>query len=333
MEEYAFKRSSPEEDRIGIRTDGVVIIKDGYLVYERYASEYDASKRHLIWSASKSVTNAIFGVAVKDGYVQLDEPAYLDYAPLNREETHPITINHLLRMSSGLYSNEMYESSPLQSTVNNMLFSAGHLDMGAFAAEQPVVAPPDTQWEYSSLTSTLLMAILKDKIDTATYDDYPWTGLFDPIGIKSAVFERDVSGTFVGSSYVHITPRDMARFGFLFLNDGIWDGEQILAKDWVTYSTTVVPAMQTTKLTPEDLEGGTYGAQWWLNRSVPEWGIPIPFPDVPEDMFYASGHWGQAIFIILSLDMVIAYTADNRDDSMDYNQFLKLILEGVSTGS
>ncbi len=332
MEQYAFTRSSPESERQGIRTDGVVIIKDGYLVYEKYASEYNAEKRHLIWSASKSVTNAIFGVAVKDGFVRLDDPAYLDYSPLNREETHTITINHLLRMSSGLYSNEMYESSPLDSTVNAMLFSTGHQDMGAYAALQPVIAPPDTHWEYSSLTSTLLMAILKNKMEPRIYDAYPWKGLFDPIGMKSAVFEMDVSSTFVGSSYVHLTPRDMARFGFLFLNDGVWDGEQILAEDWVRYSTTVAPAMQTTKLTVDDLSEGTYGAQWWLNRSAPEWGIPIAFPDAPEDLFYASGHWGQAIFVIPSMDMVIAYTADNRDDSMDYNHFLKLILEGISDG-
>jgi CubicO group peptidase (beta-lactamase class C family) len=100
----------------------------------------------------------------------------------------------------------------------------------------------------------------------------------------------------------------------------------------VRYSTTVAPAMQTTQLDEATRKGGTYGALWWLNRAVPEWGLPRAFPDAPEDLFYADGHWGQSIFVIPSLDMVIAVTADNRDGSFDTNQFLKLLLQGVQAG-
>jgi CubicO group peptidase (beta-lactamase class C family) len=333
MEAYTFQRSGSEAERAGIRTDGVVIIKDGYLVYERYAGGFNADQRHLIWSCSKGVTNALIGIALKEGLIQVSDPVYRYYPPLDRSDTRTITFDHLLRMSSGLYTNESYEASPLKSTVNAMLFSAGHQDMGAYAAKQPVIAPPGSHWEYSSLTTTLIMAILKNTLDGKTYAEYPWTRLFDPLGMRSAVWERDVSGTFVGSSYVYLTPRDMARFGFLFLNDGVWEDQRLLPQDWVRYSTTVAPAMQTTKLSPQDRLGGSYGAEWWLNRAVPEWDIPRAFPDAPEDLFYANGHWGQTIFVIPSLDMVIAITADNRDDSFDTNHFLKLILDGVKAGS
>jgi CubicO group peptidase (beta-lactamase class C family) len=333
MEQYAFPPRTSGTDRTGVRTDGVVIIRDGYLVYEHYSGGYAAGKPHLIWSASKSVTNAMVGIALRKGLLSLDDPVYRYYPTLDRPDTRAITINHLLRMSSGLYANEGFESSPFGSTVNNMLFSLGSRDMGLFAASQPVIAQPDRHWEYSSLTSTLLMAVLKNTLDANTYATYPWVELFGRLGMRSAVWERDASGTFVGSSYVYLSPQDMARFGYLFLNDGLWDGQRILQEGWVRYSTTVAPAMKTTRLQAADLKEGTYGAQWWLNRAVPEWGLPKAFPDAPEDLFYASGHWGQAVFVIPSLDMVIVITADDRDDTFDWNQFLKLILEGVQKAS
>lgn len=329
MEAYAFRRTGAEAERLGIRTDGVVIIKDGYLVYERYAGGFNQDKRHLIWSCSKSVTNALYAIAVKEGRLKVSDRAYRYYPALAGGGHRGITIDHLLRMSSGLYTNESYEASPLRSTVNAMLFTTGHSDMAAYAASQPLEAAPGAKWEYSSPTSNLLMAMLKNTMDAATYRDYPWTRLFGPLGMRSAVWERDAAGTYVGSSYVYITPRDMARFGFLFLNDGIWEGTRLLPEGWVNYCTTVAPAMRTTPLSPKERAEGAYGAQWWLNRAVPEWNIPRAFPDAPEDLFYASGHWGQQIFVFPSLDMVIAITADNRDESFDDNHFLKLILEGL----
>ncbi len=326
MEAYAFPPAGSEVDP---HTDGVVIIKDGYLVYEKYAGVYGPHVRHIIWSASKSVTNAMYGVAVNRSLLKLSDPAYKYYPPLDRPQAREITLDDLLRMSSGLYTNEGFESSPFGSTVNTMLFSLGSKDMGAYAASQKITAKPGTHWEYSSPTSVLLMAILRNTMSADEYASFPWTGLFDRIGMRSAVWERDGAGTFVGSSYVYLTPRDMARFGYLFLNDGVWDGEQILPEDWVRYSTSVAPAMGTTELREDEIEEGSYGAQWWLNKAMPEWGIPSPFPDPPEDMFYASGHWGQAIFVIPSLDMVIVIVADDRDAVCDWNLFLKKILEGV----
>ena len=329
MEAYAFTRTGPESERAGIRTDGVVIIKDGYLVYERYAGGFSKDKRHLIWSCSKSFTNALYGIAVKEGRLKVSDPAWRYYPPLDRGEHRRITIDHLLHMSAGLYTNESYEASPLKSTVNAMLFTTGHRDMAAYAASQALEAAPGTKWEYSSPTANLLMAMLKNTMDASTYTAYPWTRLFEPLGMRSAMWERDTAGTYVGSSYVYINPRDMARFGFFFLNDGIWEGRRLLPEGWVKYSTAVTPAMRTTRLSEKDRAEGAYGAQWWLNRAVPEWNIPRAFPDAPEDLFCASGHWGQQIFVIPSLDMVIALTADNRDGSFDDNHFLKLILEGL----
>jgi len=148
--------------------------------------------------------------------------------------------------------------------------------------------------------------------------------------MKKVVWERDVAGTFVGSSYIFTTSQDMARFGYLFLNDGIWEGKRLLPQGWVAYSTTIAPAYYTTKLSKSDMADPAYGALWWLNRDIPEKNMKRAFPDAPDDMFIAMGHWGQYIFIIPSLDMVIVYTGDNRDDAFNINTFLKLIIDSIS---
>jgi len=329
MEAYAFKRTGPEEERQGIRTDAVVIIKNGYLVYEKYAGGFDREKMHITWSDSKSFTNAIYGIAMKEGRLKLDEPAWKYYPSLNRGKHRNITVDHLMRMSSGLYSNETYEASPVKSTVNAMLFTTGHSDMAAYAASQELEADPGTRWEYASPTPNLLMAMLKKTMTAAEYERYPWDRLFNVIGMKRVVWERDGAGTFVGSSYVYARPVDMARFGYLFLNDGIWENRRILPDGWVSYSTTIAPALYKTELSSEDKTDPVYGALWWLNRAVPEINLSRAYPDAPEDAFMAMGHWGQFIFVIPSLDMVVVYTGDNRDKSFDINTFLKLIIESI----
>ncbi len=330
MNEYAFTRVGPEAERTGIRTDGLVIIKNGYLVFEKYAGGFDKDRVHLTWSVSKSFTNALYGIAVKEGRLKVGDPAYKYYKALDRGEHRKITIDHLLRMSSGLYSNETYEASPLKSTVNAMLFTTGHKDMAAYAASQDFEAAPGEKWEYASPTPNLLMAMLKSVMNAAEYERYPWDRLFGVIGMGNAVWERDAAGTFVGSSYVYATPRDMAKFGYLFLNDGMWEGRRVLPEGWVRYSTTLAPAYLETELDAEDRGDANYGALWWLNMGVPEKGLPPVYPDAPRDMFMATGHWSQMIYVIPSLDMVIAYTGDTREKpSFDRNRFLKLIIDSI----
>ena len=329
VEEYAFTRTGPESERKGIRTDGLVIIKDGYLVYEKYAGGFDKNKVHLTWSDGKSFVNALYGIAVKEGRLKVSDPAYKYWPSLKRGDHRKITIDHLLRMSSGLYANETYEASPLESTVTAMLFTTGRRDMAKYAADQDLEAAPGTFWEYSSPTPNLLMAMLKKTMTQREYDRYPWTRLFNKIGMKNVVWERDAAGTFVGSSYLYARPRDMAKFGYLFLNDGVWNGERILPKGWVSYSTTIAPAYYKTELTERQKTYGTYGAFWWLNQPIPEIGKGKTFPDAPDDTFAAQGHWGQFIYVIPSLDLVVAYTGDNREKVFSENTLLKLIIESI----
>ncbi len=329
VEEYAFTRTGPEAERRGIRTDGLVIIKNGYLVFEKYAGGFTKDTVHITWSDSKGFTNALYGIAIKEGRLKLEDPAWKYYPALNRGKHKNITVDHLLHMSSGLYSNETYEASPIKSTVNAMLFTSGHRDMAKYAAGQELEADPGAKWEYASPTPNLLMAMLKNTMTRKEYDAYPWEKLFNRIGMKKVVWERDAAGTYVGSSYLYTRPRDMAKFGYLFLNDGMWEGKRILPEGWVKYSTTVAPAYFATKLSEKENEDGAYGALWWLNRSIPEKKHPREFPDAPEDTFSAQGHWGQFIYVIPSLDLVVAYVADNRDKAFSSNTLLKLVIDSI----
>ncbi len=327
LSEYAFARTGDDKNRKGIRTDGIVIIKNGRLVYEKYARNYTKDRPHLAWSVTKSFVNALYGIARKEGLLRLEDSASKYFPSLNKEEYKEIKIDDILRMSSGLNWNEGYEASPLKSSVIAMLYTSGREDMAAFTASRELVHKPGTYLYYSSGDSNLLMSILKNVLKDE-YSDYPWKKLFDKIGMKNVVWERDKSGTFVGSSYIYSTPRDLAKFGYLYLNNGVWGNEKLFSEDWVDYTTTVAPSFYTTPLY-KGLDEHIMTAQWYANIPDPNRNVKKPLPDAPDDTFMASGHWGQKIFVIPSWDMVIVRVADDRDGSFNENHFIKLVKESI----
>ncbi len=307
----------------GMKTDGVVIIRAGKLAYEKYRAPYTADGRHVAWSISKSFLNALVGVMVGEGKMALTDPVAKLVPALGRDEAHKaLTIGHLMHMSSGLAWQESYEESPLNSSVLRMLYGEGQADMAAFVAAFALGSTPGTKWSYSSGDSNLLMGAVRQAAGEARYRTLPWTALFDRLGMRSAVWERDGHGGFVASSYVHATPRDLARFGYLFLRDGLWNGERILPEGWVAYSRTLAPAI---KATPAEKQ--RYGAQWWLNSG--EGDTVLYWPEAPADTYAAMGHWGQAIYVIPSLDIVVVRTADDRDESFSTSTFLKHVAAAV----
>ena len=327
-DEYAFQRTGNEEDRAGIRTDGVVIVRNGYIVYERYARDYTAETPHLTWSVSKSFVNALFGIASEQGLLDIDEPAAKYFPALDKPDRRSMTIRNILNMSSGISWSEGYEASPLKSSVIAMLYTRGRGDMADFTAGQSMRAQPGTYVYYSSGDSNLLMGILKNAVPAGSYDSYAWDHLFDVIGMKGVTWERDGSGTFVGSSYIYATHRDLARFGFLYLNDGNWDGRRLFPLGWVDFTRTAAPGYRETPAYP-GIEEDNYTAHWYCNTGVPGAGIPPAWPDAPRDTFAAQGHWGQYLFVIPSMDLVIVRMGDDRDHSFDVNTFLNLVAESV----
>lgn len=323
LEQYLFTETGKETERKGIRTDVFVLVRGGNIVFERYARDYHRNRKHLAWSVTKSFINALSGIAVLDGKIKTEDPAVKFFPALTGDGKESIQVDHLLRMSSGLDWSEGYESSPLKSSVLAMLYTRGRIDMAAFAASQDLDHPPGTHWYYSSGTTNLLTASLKNAYQDK-FEDLIFNRLFKSIGMRFTTLERDGTGTPVGSSYLYTTGRDLARFGYLYLHDGVWQGRRILPEKWVRYTTTMAPAYYTTDLRKEDFKDNP-GAQWYLNLGIPERGQPQPWPDAPADSFAALGHWGQSLFVIPSLDIVAVRLGDDRDKTFDSNRYLALL--------
>lgn len=310
LEAYAFPPRN-EQTREGVRTDALLVIRDGRVLFERYANPTTAETPHLTWSISKSVLATVLGVAYGEGRFKLDDPVAKFYPPM---QAHPqLRIEDLLHWASGLDWQEDYEYAPLKSSVVAMLYTRGRGDMAGFTAAHGVAAAPGERFLYSSGDSNVLAASLRQMVGAEAYADYPWQALFEPLGIRQAVWERDAQGTFVGSSYLYMTARELARIGQLMLDNGRWQGRQLLPADWVAFNRK---AFAKAVVEPgEPLPGG----HWWLNQAG-------AWPDAPADTFAALGHWGQGLYVLPQQRLVIVRYADDRDGSFRHDSLLRLLL-------
>jgi CubicO group peptidase (beta-lactamase class C family) len=296
------------------RTRAVVVVYDGKLVAEKYAPGFDKNTMMYGWSMAKSFTAALIGVLVKQGKLDITKPAPVPEWNNKNDPRNAITIKHLLQQTSGLDYQEDYTKA---SSVTNMLFKKG--DMAAYAATLDLAHKPGTVFNYSGGNTNILSRIMRQTVGEKDYAAFPFTGLFYKIGMYHTLLEPDASGTYVGSSYIMATARDYARFGLLYYNDGVWNGERILPEGWVK-ETATAPAANTTK---------NYGYQFWLNGMNKSDTSKHVFPDVPADMFYCDGYGFQDIYIIPSKKLVIVRLGLTLDRSFDENAFLKNIIDAL----
>lgn len=268
--------------RLGTR--GVVVLKDGRVVGERYAEGFTADTPQLGWSMSKSVTNLLAGRLALEGTVA---PQDHDLPQLPGDKA-AITVDDLMRMTSGLSWDETYD---LGTPITRMLFMEPA--MGSYVASLPVAHAAGTYQQYSSGSTTLLCDVLGEKAGAKA--DLPRRELLAPLGLSRATWEPDASGTPVCGSYLWATPREWATIGLFALNDGVWNGRRMLPEGWMARSTTAEPVEQT-----QEDEG--YGAGWWLNTR-PD-GSPVA-PGLPSDAYRAVGHDGQRVYVVPSEGLVV----------------------------
>lgn len=306
----AFAEPDPSSLR---RTRAVVVVHGGEIVGERYAEGFDPTTRHLGWSMTKSVTNAMIGVLVGRGALARAAPAPVP--AWAGDPRQAVTLDQLLRMSSGLEFEERY--GPL-ADATHMLFEVD--DGAAVALARPLAHEPDTTFSYSSGTTNILSWIARRQFaDLEAYHRFPHEALFAPIGMRSAVFETDATGTYVGSSFLYATARDWARFGLLYLRDGVWDGARILPEGWVEYSRTPTPTGT-----------GDYAAHFWANAADPNLPGERRLPHVPADAYQASGFQGQAVLIVPSRDAVIVRLGMTHDRAAwDLDGFAAAVLAAL----
>lgn len=276
--------ATPETETYG-KTHAFLAVHRGAVVAERYADGRDAATTFPSWSKAKSITHALIGILVREGRIDVYAPADVPEWQGAGDPRGAITLDQLLRMSSGLKFAEDYVDAGV-SDVIEMLFGKGSEDVAGFAAGFPLAHAPDTVWSYASGTSNIVARSVARAIGKTGEDFKRWMfeELFDPIGMSSAAPKFDEAGTFIGSSFCYATARDFARFGLLYMRDGIWDGRRILPEGWVDYARTP------TKTPPEEPLG--YGAHWWLGMAGP-------------DSFSANGYQGQYTVCVPSLDLIL----------------------------
>lgn len=284
-------------DNSSAATRGILVVKDGAVIAERYAHGFGPQTPFLSWSMAKSVTATMVGAAVFQGFIEIGSPTPVSEW-FKDPEKGAITWNDLLQMQSGLAFDETYDDP--NSDVSKMLFRSR--DAGGVAAKKMLAHAPGTFWSYSSGTTNLIQRTLRETLEAndVSYHSFAHEKIFEPIGAASFVIEPDSSGTFVGSSFVYATTRDWAKLGLLYLNDGVADGVRLLPEGWTKYVAT-----------PATASDGFYGAQFWLNFPGAD-GREKYMPGIPDEAYLMAGHEGQYVLVVPDKNLVIVRTGMTR---------------------
>ena len=284
--DWAFDRDTPEQDTLSL-----MVLHDGRIIHERYAPGVDMTTRTRTWSTAKSIAVTLFGILADEGRMALDEPLGFEWLPASGQpEDDPrnaITLRHALNMATGLYT---VDSRGMEyATGSGLAYWAGASSVNG-ARNRGLIHEPGTFWDYENYDTLLAVYAMKLAIgDPQEYLEFPRSALFDRIGMRNTLASVDRFGDFIFSSQVYTNARDLARFGLLYLNDGVWDGERLLSEEWIEFARTAAPATAD--------QGNFYGGQWWL--------VPDDRTDVPADAYSTAGNRGQFVIVVPSHDVVI----------------------------
>ena len=284
--DWAFDRESPEQVTLSL-----LVVYKGQLIHERYAPGVDMHTKTRTWSTAKSIAATLIGILADQGKMALDEPLGLDWLPKEgAPETDPrseITLRQVLNMSSGLYT---VDNRGMEYAAGSGLAYWAGASSANGALNRGLIRKPGTYWDYENYETLLAVLAMKKALgDPQTYLEFPRRALFDKIGMRSTFPSVDRFGDFILSSQVYTNARDLARFGLLYLQNGMWHGERLLSEDWIRFVRTPAPA--TAK------SGNFYGGQWWL--------VPDDRTDVPKDAYSTAGNRGQFVIVDPSHDLVI----------------------------
>jgi CubicO group peptidase (beta-lactamase class C family) len=295
----------------GMNTQGVVVVRGGAIVAECYAPDRDAESYAASWSAAKSFSSTLIGIAIDEGLIDgVHVPMKTFFPEWEESPKGDIPLESVLWMQSGLDFAEDY--SDLGSHIIQLSFTSDAL---GFALDLDVRQAPNTRWYYSSGDTQLLDGVIQ-RTAGVTSDDYARQKLFDPIGMHSAQWWRDGTDNTFTYCCMDAPTREFAKFGLLFLHEGNWGGRQVVSADWVREATTNRATLY---------EGYSY--QWWTVESDTSWPLP-------SDLYMARGLDGQAIYVIPSLDLVVAkntlYTKPDGDPVAPMGWIPKFTPRGIT---
>ena len=285
---------------------GVLVVRHGFIVLEKYFPPWGETAGHELYSCTKSFISALTGIAIDKGLIAgVSQPVLgffsdTTFAHVDARK-RAMKVEDLLTMSSGLGWVEGDETYRKMYTTER--------DWVRFVLDLPMVADPGRRFNYSSGNSHILSAIIQAKTGM-TASDFARTYLFDPLGIRDWSWDPDPSGLTIGGWGLHLSPREMAKLGYLYLHQGAWEGKQVVPGSWVRASTE--PHTRPGK-------GWSYGYQWWVDESVP--------------MFAALGRFGQSIFVVPRLDMVAVFTAQIDSNDPEAELVRKYLVPACAAGS
>ena len=285
--DWTFERESEAQVTLSF-----IVVQDGQILHERYAPGVNAFTKTRTWSTAKSIASTLIGMLVDEGRLDLDAPLPFDWLPENAgsPETDPrrhITLRHALNMSSGLYPVDSWGME--YATGSGFSYWAGASSVEG-ARNRSLMREPGTFWDYENYDTLLGVYAMKLAIgDPQAYLEFPRERLLDKLGMRNTFLSTDRFGDFILSSQVYTTARDLARFGMLYAQNGMWKDERLLSEEWIEFVRTPAPA------TSES--GNSYGGQWWL--------VPDDRTDVPSDAYSTAGNRGQYVVVVPSHDLVI----------------------------
>ena len=311
-------------DPMGANARGVAIVQNGKLLLVRDGKGFQPNTALHGWSMTKTVAAMLAYKKFQEVGLDIETPvvdAFPDgtapdwVAQWRNDERAQITVADLLYMRAGLKIDEGYTPG---SDVLKMLYTEPN--MASWAAEHPSEFPPGTSWEYLSAVSNILAQLVQSQFpDNESYWQYPQTAMFEPLGVTTATLETDTVGTWVGSSYLWASVTDWARMGQMMMNDGEWEGKQVIPAGWLKLAGT--------SALPEG-EGAGYGAQTWIPAN-PVGGECKGFPGIPKDTVSMEGHWGQIVAMVPSRNAVIVRLGwtFNGSEAFDGCQFVSDVME------
>ncbi|MEE4361331.1 MAG: serine hydrolase [Pseudomonadales bacterium] len=285
--DWAFDRATTEQDTLSL-----LVLHHGRIIHERYAPGIDRHTRTRTWSTAKSIAVTLVGMLVDRGDLSLDAPLPITWLPREAAapETDPrraITLRHVLNMSSGLEPVDSWGRE--YATGSGLSYWAG-ASSAEGARRRGLIRAPGTSWDYENYDTLLAVQAMKEVLGSeAAYQAFPRTALLDRIGMDRTLVSTDRFGDFVLSSQVYANARDLARFGLLYAQNGVWNGERLLSEAWIDFVRTPAPASAA--------RGNHYGGQFWL--------VPDGRDDVPRDAYATSGNRGQYVIIVPSKSLVI----------------------------
>lgn len=312
-------------------TNALLIIKQDQILFERYYNGFKKDQKQRLWSISKSFSSALIGVALKKGLLSLETKASEYFDNMKEKTKSTINVRHLLEMSSGLKWIEGYELNPFKSHVVAMLYllHKSGKNMPSYVAKRTATHRPGRVFHYSSGETNLLLALLKRSLgNQEIYNDFPWKELFIPIGISDATWEQDLKGNLVGSSYLYLKARDLARLGRLYLEKGTWQNKEVISKRFVANS--LKPSSASCQSLPISKKFQySYGYQWWLNGGCSENPDRKAFKDLPSNTFFALGHHGQIMAVFPDLKAIAIRLGADKKGAFDRGQWLESVYKGL----